>query len=90
MSTGSSNDQLKYDLKCLIVQQCEKDVDPAQISDDEPLLGEIAALHLDSLDVLQINVALAKKYHVRVQDVKHAQRVMQSINTLADFVLSAT
>jgi acyl carrier protein len=89
MSTGSSNAQLKHDLKCLIVQQCQKDIDPSQISDDEPLLGEVATLHLDSLDVLQINVALAKKYHVRVQDVKHALRVMQSINTLADFVQPA-
>ena len=86
MPTGSSNTQLKHDLKCLLVEQCEKDVDPSHISDDEPLLGEAGQLQLDSLDVLQINVALAKKYQVRVQDVKHALRVMQSINALADFV----
>lgn len=85
----ADNTQLKYDLKCLIVQQCEKNIDPAHISDDEPLLGEAAQLHLDSLDVLQINVALAKKYHVRIADVKHAMRVMQSISTLAEFVQSS-
>jgi acyl carrier protein len=86
MPSGSSNPKLKHELKCLIVQQCEKDTDPAQISDDEPLLGKEAKLQLDSLDVLQVNVALAKKYHVRIEDVKHALRVMRSINTLADFV----
>jgi acyl carrier protein len=86
MSFGSGNSQLKHDLKCLIVQQCEKEIDPSQISDDEPLLGKEAKLQLDSLDVLQINVALAKKYHRRIEDTKHALRVMQSINTLADFV----
>jgi acyl carrier protein len=89
MPPGSTDIQLKHDLKCLIVQQCEKDFDPAQISDDEPLMGREARLQLDSLDVLQVNVALAKKYHVRIEDVKHAMRVMRSINTLADFVQPA-
>lgn len=89
MPPGSTDNQLKYDLKCLIVQQCEKDIDPSQISDEEPLLGTEARLQLDSLDVLQINVALAKKYHIRVEDVKHALRVMRSINALADFVQPA-
>ena len=89
MSYGSTDIQLKHDLKCLIVQQCEKDIDPSQISDDEPLLGKEAKLQLDSLDVLQINVALAKKYHIRIEDIKHALRVMRSINTLADFVQPA-
>ncbi len=89
MSSGSNDPQLKHDLKRLIVQQCEKDIDPSQIGDDEPLLGKDARLQLDSLDVLQINVALAKKYQVRIEDVKHALRVMQSINALADFVQPA-
>lgn len=89
MPAGSTDNQLKHDLKCLIVQQCEKDIDPSQISDEEPLLGKAARLQLDSLDVLQINVALAKKYHVRIEDIKHALRVMRSINALADFVQPA-
>ncbi len=89
MSSGSTDIQLKHDLKCLIVQQCEKEIDPSQISDDEPLMGKEARLQLDSLDVLQINVALAKKYQRRIEDVKHAMRVMRSINALADFVRPA-
>jgi acyl carrier protein len=43
-------------------------------------------LGLDSLEVLQINVARMNPFGVRVQDGKHARRVMRSIHTLADFV----
>ena len=36
--------------------------------------------------MLQVNVAIGQKYGVRIDDSKHARRVMKSINTLADFL----
>lgn len=83
---GSTNDALKRELKALIISVCNKEAAPDSLSDDAPLLGESSPLGLDSLDVLQVNTALLQRYGARIEDGKHARRVMKSINTLADFV----
>lgn len=83
---GSQNDALKLELKRLIVSACNRDIDPEFIADDAALVGMHSVLGLDSLDVLQVNTALLQRYGVRIEDGKHARRVMKSINTLADFV----
>jgi len=84
--SGSENATLKRELKQLIISACNKDASPDDIADDAPLLGPASVLELDSLDVLQINVALQQRYGVRIDDGKHARRVMTSISVLADFV----
>jgi len=81
---GSHDAQFKLELKRLIVHACNKDLAPESIGDDQPLIG--GALGLDSLDVLQLNVAIQQRYGVRIDDGKHARRVMTSINALADFL----
>ena len=86
MQPGSEDPKLKADLKRLIVQAGEKPIDPDTIGDEDALVGRGSSLGLDSLEVLQVNVALMNRYGVLVQDSKHARRVMRSINSLADFV----
>lgn len=83
---GSDNSSFKRELKQLLIAACNKDAVPDDIPDDAPLLGEASVLGLDSLDALQINVALQQRYGVRIEDGKHARRVMKSINALADFI----
>lgn len=83
---GSQDERLKADLKQLIVHACNKDMDPTSIGDDDTLIGMRSKLGLDSLDVLQINVAIANRYGKRIEDGKHARRVMATVNSLADFV----
>ena len=68
------------------MEACEKEVAPESIGDGDRLVGMRSVLGLDSLDVLQINVAIANKYNKRIEDSKHARRVMKNINTLADFI----
>ena len=89
MPSGSQDSTLKTELKKLIVTACNRDVDPSTITDDEPLLGHNNRLELDSLDILQINVAVARHFNVRIEDSKHAMRVMKNINTLADYIRPA-
>jgi len=86
MARGSEDPDFKFELKKLIVSACNRETDPATIGDDDSLIGSDSALGLDSLDVLQVNVALGQRYQVRIDDTKHARRVMKSINTLADFI----
>lgn len=83
---GSQDEQLKFELKKLIIETCRKKVAPETIPDDAAILGSDSTLGLDSLDVLELSVALKTRFGVRIMDSKDALRVMKSINTLADAV----
>jgi acyl carrier protein len=83
---GSLDDGLKTALKKLIVEECDLMVDPGEIGDDEPLFGSDANIGLDSIDALQISIAIDKKYKITITDSKETRRVMRSINTFADFI----
>ncbi len=77
---------LKNELKELIIKECEKDFNPQDIDDDEILFGEKSVLQLDSLDALQISMALERKYGIKLTDSKKTKKVMKSINSLAKYV----
>lgn len=79
--TSLDNDQLKRELKTLVVQECDKDIAPDAIGDDQLLIG--GNLDLDSLDALQICVAVGKRYGVRIEGGGEARRALKSIATLA-------
>ena len=83
---GSQDAALKLRLKALIVQECDKQVDPATVPDDQPLFGTGSALELDSVDGLQISMALQMQFGLRVEDPKQMRRILADVNTLADFV----
>ena len=86
MASGSQDDSFKLELKKMIVAACNRDIEPQSIGDADSLIGSSSTLNLDSLDVLQLNVAIAQQYGVRINDTKHARRVMKSVNALADFL----
>ena len=77
---------LKEDLKEMIVRECDKEIDPKSIKDDDTLFNPAHPLGLDSLDSLQISMALQNEYSIRLVDPKEARRVMESINTLAEYI----
>jgi acyl carrier protein len=80
-------EKLKLDLKKLVTTECNKDVEIADISDDEFLIG--GPLELDSLDALQICMEVKSRYGVRIEGGPEARRALQSINALADTILSS-
>ena len=75
---------LRLALKTLIIEACDKDCDPASITDDELLFGPEAPLQLDSLDALQVSMAIKKQYGLRLPDSKETRRIMTNIANLAD------
>lgn len=81
-------EQLKSELKHLVVRECDIALQAEEISDDEYLLGGAGRLGLDSLDALQIAVAVHKKYGKRIEGGKDTRLALTSINTLADFILA--
>ena len=83
---GSEDKELKLALKTLIIEECDKEVEPDEINDDEVLFSPESQLELDSMDALQISMALQKKYDIVVTDSKKLRKVMVSIITLADYI----
>lgn len=86
---GSLDNDLKFRLKQLIVRESDKPVDPATIADDAVLFGPDSALQLDSVDGLQISMALQMQFGLRVEDPKQMRRILADVNTLADFIQPA-
>ncbi len=75
---------LRLALKTLIVEACDKDCDPASITDDEILFGPEAPLQLDSLDALQVSMAIKKTYGLRLPDSKETRRILSSVASMAE------
>lgn len=70
-------------LKALLLEVCDKDEPPDGLSVDEALFGPQSRLDLDSLDALQISMAIQKRYGVRMTDSKETRRALASLTTLA-------
>ena len=83
---GSLDENLKMELKKLIVEECDIMINAGDIDDDELLFGRDSKLGLDSIDALQISIAIQNKYNIIITDSKETRRVMRSINTFADFI----
>jgi len=80
-------EQLKHDLKVMIIQECEKeDIEPEDVRDDLELFSDEIGLELDSLDALQISMGLQKKYGIRLGDSKEFRRKVTTIQKLAEFI----
>lgn len=73
----------RAELKAVILAAVEKGEPPGGLSDDEPWFGPESRLELDSLDALQISMAIQKKYGVRMPDSKETRRALASLATLA-------
>lgn len=86
---GSQDSAFKRELKEMIIEECGKELSAADIGDDHALFGEDTDLELDSLDGLQISMAIQRRYGHRVADPKELRRIMASVNTLADFLRPA-
>ena len=82
---------LKQQLKQLLVRECDKedDIDWQEILDDEPLFGRESRIQMDSLDALQLSLAVQQAYGVRIEGAKEGRRILASINSLAAFIQAA-
>lgn len=84
-----SLEQIKQEIKEMIIEECEKDeFEPSDIKDDVELFSSKSGLELDSLDALSISMALKKMYGVRLGDSKEFRRTVTTIEKLAEFIQS--
>ena len=81
-------DELKQQIKETIISSLQlEDVTPEDIVDSEPLFGE--GLGLDSIDALELGVALKKKFGVKFSAENNENRNhFASVDALAAFITS--
>ena len=79
--------QLADRLRCLIIETCQiRDIRAEDIPEDVPIIIGPGPLQLDSLDALQITVALNREFGVDIDDPGTAARAFASLSHLVDFV----
>lgn len=77
---------LHRDIKQLIIDALGlEDIDVQDIDDQQPLFGE--GLGLDSVDALELGLALQKRFGIKIDaDAKDTRSHFTNITTLAAFV----
>ena len=83
---GSLDVALKTKIKSLIIESCDLDIAVEDIDDEIPFFENKSLVSLDSIDMLQISIAIQNNFGITIRDSKEMRRVMQSINTFADHV----
>jgi acyl carrier protein len=71
------------ELKALVLDAAEKPEPEGGLGDDEALFGPESRLALDSLDALQVSMAIQARYGLRMPDSKETRRALTSIAHLA-------
>ena len=72
---------LKQRIKSMMVENLMLQVTADEIGEDQPLFGP-GSLGLDSVDALQLVVALDKNFGLKIPDPAAAKEVLQSVNTI--------
>jgi acyl carrier protein len=81
-------DKLEHELKKLIVEALKlEDLAPEDIDSEEPLFG--TGLGLDSIDALELGVALRKIYNLKIEAVTEEVKAhFLNVRSLARFIRS--
>ncbi len=77
--------ELKQRIKELMVENLMLQITAAEIGDELPLFGP-GSLGLDSVDALQLVVALDKQFGLKIRDPQAAREILRNVNTIAQAV----
>ena len=75
-------DELKQQIKELMVAELMLPTGPDDIASDAPLFHP-TGLALDSVDALQLVVALEKRFGLKLADADAARSILHSVDTIA-------
>lgn len=79
--------ELAHRLKRMIIERLKlEDITPEDVSDDDPIFD--GGLGLDSLDALDLVLLLEKEFNVRIKDPQQARKILSTIDTLAEYILT--
>lgn len=78
--------ELVTELAAMVVDCCGVPDPPEQVDPDAPLIGPDSPFGLDSLDAVEVVVAVQRKYGVRIGAEDTSREVLRSLQTLAAFI----
>ncbi len=82
-------DSIIRELATLITQAINLEIAPEQIDPDAPLYGE--GLGLDSIDILEVALVVAKRYNLQLKAESEENHVIfSSLRNLAQYVAAHT
>jgi acyl carrier protein len=89
---NNNEQQLKQQIKHLIITECDKedDFDVSDITDLEPLFGRKSKLSLDSLDALQLSLALKKKFSINIEGSKESRKHMMNVQSIYELIIDSS
>jgi acyl carrier protein len=88
MSDQVLND-IKLEIRKLILETLNiEDVQAEEISTNISLLSGENTITIDSIDVLEVVVAVQKRFDVTIRDQNHARLIVNTVDTIAEFILS--
>ncbi len=76
---------LKTRIKSVMIEELMLQEEPDEISDSEPLFGP-EGLGLDSVDALQLVVAIEKHFGLKIPDADAAKGILTSVDTIAEAI----
>jgi len=82
-----NRETLRQQVRETLVSELMLKTRPEEIRTDAPLFGP-NGIGLDSIDALQLVVALEKKFGLRVKDSAAGQKVLQSVDTIVESILN--
>ena len=85
MTGGSSRERIK---RLLVESLNLEGLEPEEIGDDAPLWGD-EGLGLDSVDALELMVALEKEFDIRIDSDGADQSAFATVATISDLVDAA-
>ncbi len=78
---------IKQQVKQALVEELMLPQGADEIGDDTALFSP-TGLALDSVDALQLTVALEKRFGLKIPDAQTAREVLQSVSTIATAVVA--
>jgi acyl carrier protein len=86
--TAEETTLLKTEIKELIIQTLNiKNIPSEQVPDSVPLFSPENILNLDSIDGIELVMAIQDKFQVRIADQNVARNVLESVDSIADFLV---
>lgn len=83
---SSAPDTLKDEIKRAIVESLRLPISVNEIENGMSLFAD--GLGLDSIDVLELVLEMERRFGVSITEDETGQRVLRSVDTIADFIVS--